>query len=73
LAEALRASGRLDAAVEHYEAAVKLDPTLVDAWIGGARALIDLKRTDQATDWLMRAKRLYPNRPEFSEMQSRLK
>jgi tetratricopeptide (TPR) repeat protein len=69
LAEALRASGQLAASLEHYEAAVKLDPSLVDAWIGGAHALIELKRTEQASDWLNRASRLFPNRPELAEMR----
>lgn len=73
LAEDLRESGQLGASVDQYEAAVKRDPTIVDAWIGGARALIDLKRTDQARDWLARASRLYPARPEFKQMQASLK
>jgi len=73
LADDLRASGQLGMSVDQYEAAVKLDPTLVEAWIGGAHALIDLKRKDQASDWLTRARRLYPARPELAQMQARLK
>jgi tetratricopeptide (TPR) repeat protein len=73
LAEDLRASGRLAASVEQYDAAVRLDPTMVDAWIGGAHALIGLKQTDKASDWLARARRLFPNRSEFPEMQPRQK
>lgn len=69
LAEALRASGQVAASFEQYDAAVKLDPSMVDAWIGGARALIELKRTDKASDWLSRARRLFPNRSEFAEMR----
>lgn len=68
LAEDLRTSGQLAASVEHYEAAVKLDPSVVEAWIGGAHALIELKRTDNANDWLTRASRLFPSRSEFAEM-----
>lgn len=73
LADDLRASGQLGASMDQYEAAVKLDPTIVEAWIGGARALIDLKRKDQASDWLMRARRLYPARPELAQLQAGLK
>jgi tetratricopeptide (TPR) repeat protein len=73
LADDLRTSGQLAASVDQYEAAVKLDPSIVDAWIGGAHALIDLKRMDQAIDWLTRARRLYPARPELAQMQARLK
>jgi tetratricopeptide (TPR) repeat protein len=71
LAEDLRASGQLAASVEQYDAAVKLDPSLLDAWIGGAHALIDLKRTDRANDWLARAGKLFPNRPELAAVQPR--
>jgi tetratricopeptide (TPR) repeat protein len=73
LADDLRASGQLGASVDQYEAAVKLDPAIVEAWIGGAHALIDLKRKDQASDWLARARRLYPARPELAQMQAGLK
>ena len=73
LAEDLRGSGQLAASADQYEAAVKLDPTIVEAWIGGAHALIDLKRKDQAIDWLARARRLYPARPELAQMQAGLK
>ena len=69
LAEALRASGQVAASFEQYDAAVKLDPSMVDAWIGGAHALIELKRTENASDWLNRAGRLFPNRSEFAEMR----
>src|SRR5262245_58001465 len=69
LAEEVRASGQLAACVDHYEAAVRLDPTLVDAWIGGAHALIALKKNSEAREWLTRARRLYPNRPEFLQLQ----
>jgi tetratricopeptide (TPR) repeat protein len=72
LAEDLRTSGQLAASFEQYDAAVKLDPSMVDAWIGGARALLELKRTDKASDWLNRARRLFPNRPEFPDMQAQL-
>jgi tetratricopeptide (TPR) repeat protein len=73
LAEDLRTSGQLAASVEHYEAAVKLDPTLVEAWIGGAQVLISLKRITEASDWLARARRLYPDRAEFARLQDGLK
>jgi len=72
LAEDLRSSGQLAASVEQYEAAVKLDPSQVDAWIGGAHALVDVKRNDQARDWLARARTLFPNRAELAVLQASL-
>jgi tetratricopeptide (TPR) repeat protein len=72
LADDLRATGQLAASVEQYEAVVRIDPSMVEAWVGGAHALLELRRNDQATDWLARARRLYPDRSDLSEMQARL-
>jgi len=72
LAEALRASGQLQASMVHYEAAVALDPGIAEAWIGGAQALIGLRRNEQAAEWLARAQRIHPNRPELEELAKRL-
>jgi tetratricopeptide (TPR) repeat protein len=73
LADALRASGQLQASVSHYEAAAALDPGIVEAWIGGAQALVGLRRNEQAAEWLARARRIHPNRPELAELQSQVK
>jgi hypothetical protein len=51
---------------------VKLDPRIAEAWIGGAQALIDLGRRDQAAEWLSRARRIHPGRPELAQLQARL-
>ena len=72
LADALRASGERQASLTQYERAVDLDPRVVDAWIGGARALIDLARYEQARDWLVRARRVYPERKELTDLEARL-
>jgi tetratricopeptide (TPR) repeat protein len=72
LADALRASGQLQASMVHYEAAVALDPGTAEAWIGGGHALIGLRRNEQAAEWLARARRIHPNRPEIAELQARV-
>ena len=45
LAEALRVSGRPEASLAHYEEAIRLDPAVPEAWMGGAMALMTLRRT----------------------------
>jgi tetratricopeptide (TPR) repeat protein len=72
LADALRASGQLQASLAHYERAVESDPRVVEAWIGGAQALIDLSRPQQAREWLSRARRVHPERKELAELEARL-
>jgi tetratricopeptide (TPR) repeat protein len=72
LGDALRSSGQLEPSLAQYERAVDLDPRLVDAWIGGARVLIDLAQYDQARDWLLRAQRVHPDRKELAELEARL-
>lgn len=72
LAEALRASGQVRESIAQYEAAVSLDPGVAEAWIGGAHALVDLGLSGQAADWLVRARRVHPARPELAELQARL-
>jgi len=72
LAETERALGRLAAAFTQYEAAVQIDPRMADAWIGGARTLIDLKETDKAREWLARATRVHPGRRELVELQAKV-
>jgi tetratricopeptide (TPR) repeat protein len=72
LADALRMSGQLQPSLTHYERAVELDPRVADAWIGGARVLFDLARYEQARDWLVRARRVHPDRKELAELEARL-
>ncbi|HEV3061792.1 MAG TPA: tetratricopeptide repeat protein [Vicinamibacterales bacterium] len=72
LGDALRTSGQPEASLAQYERAVDLDPRLVDAWIGGARSLIGLARYDRARDWLLRARRVHPERNELAELEARL-
>jgi tetratricopeptide (TPR) repeat protein len=69
LADDLRAAGQVEASVPEYEAAVKLDPGTAEAWIDGAEALIQLGRKQQAIDWLTRARRVHPARPELDRLQ----
>ena len=72
LADALRTSGQLEASLAQYERAVDLDPRLVDAWIGGARVLIGLARYGPSREWLLRARRVHPERKELAALEARL-
>lgn len=73
LADDLRATRQLDAAFAEYDAASRLDPAIVESWTGGAQTLIALGRKEQAQEWLTRALRLHPGRPELSALRSRLR
>jgi tetratricopeptide (TPR) repeat protein len=73
LAGGYQASRQLEAALEQYQAAVRLDPSMAAAWAGGAQVLIDLKRIEQANQWLTEARRVLPNQPELAELQARLR
>lgn len=72
LGDTLRTLGQQTAALPHYEAAVALDPGLADAWIGGAQALIALGRGNAASDWLLRARRVHPDRAELADLAQQL-
>jgi len=60
----------LAAAVEQYEQAVRLDPTRVEGWIGGAQALIALGRKDAAREWIARARRIHPDRTDLAQLEA---
>lgn len=70
LALALRRSGKADQAVKEFEATVSLDPAMADAWVGGTQTLLALGRKEQAREWITRGKRLHPNRPEWTALES---
>lgn len=72
LASALRTSGDLQASLIQYQRAVDADPRVLDAWIGGAQALVGLSQYGQARDWLSRARRVYPDRKELADLEARL-
>jgi tetratricopeptide (TPR) repeat protein len=72
LADALRTSGQLQASLVHYGRAVESDPRLAEPWIGGAQALIELSRYEQAREWLSRARRVHPERKDLAELEARL-
>lgn len=69
LAEALRVTGRAERSVPHYQRAVELDPRIAEAWLGAADALIQLRRYEEARDWLIEAGRIHPERPEIPRLQ----
>ena len=68
LAEALRLSGRPEASLVEYKRAIQLDPAIAEAWVGGAMALITLRRDQQTRDWLAQARRVHPNQPKLAEL-----
>ena len=65
--------GPASASMIQYEAAVKLDPGIAEAWIGGGHALIGLRPQSARVEWLAQARRIHPNRKEIAELESRLK
>ena len=69
LAEALRLTGRAERSVPHYQRAVELDPRVAEAWLGAADVLIQLRRYEEARDWLTEAGRIHPERPEIPRLQ----
>lgn len=72
LAEALRMSGRHEASLVEYKRAIQLDPAIAEAWVGGAMALIALRRDQQTREWLAEARRVHPNQPKLAELASLL-
>ena len=72
LADMLRAAGQLREAFAQYDEAVRLDPKVVGGWVGGAEALLALGDTDQARDWLTRARQVHPARGEISRLWERV-
>ena len=73
LGEALRVSGRMADALPHYERAIAIDPAALEPWIGGAMALIGLRRTDAAREWLANARRVHPDLPQLAELEKLLR
>lgn len=72
LAETLRATGQLYASVPQYEQAVTLDPGLAEAWLGGARAFVQLQRYERAREWLTQARQVHPDRVDLAELLTHL-
>jgi tetratricopeptide (TPR) repeat protein len=71
-AEMLRNLGDLNASIPHWRRAIELDPANAVAWAEGAKALIALKRYQQARDWLDAARKLHPDRVELSALSADL-
>jgi protein O-GlcNAc transferase len=62
MGEAVRALGRLDEAVEHYERAIKLKPSFADAHNNLGLALMTQGRLDEAAARFQRALIFDPNK-----------
>ncbi|MEQ1731664.1 MAG: tetratricopeptide repeat protein, partial [Vicinamibacterales bacterium] len=72
LADTLRSAGQMREAFAQYDEAVRLDPKVVSSWVGGAEALLALGDTDQARDWLSRAKQVHPAQGDIGRLAARL-
>jgi tetratricopeptide (TPR) repeat protein len=73
LADTLRASSQLGAAVAQYEEAVRLDPGLLPAWTGAIESLIALGNATEARIWLERAQRVHPSHAALATLAAQLK
>ena len=60
LAEALRCAGQFDAAIEHYHAAIAIDPQYEKAFTGMAVALMAVRRFEDARIAAIRATEINP-------------
>lgn len=72
LGDALRASGRPEAALAPYAEAVRNNPRAVDARLGYALALVRLQRYAAAKAWLEESVTAQPDRPELAHTLARL-
>jgi hypothetical protein len=52
---------------------IAVDPRDVDAWIGGARAQIDLGFQDNARSWIARLEQAMPEHPAVADLLGRLR
>jgi tetratricopeptide (TPR) repeat protein len=66
-AEMRRNLGELAASLPHWRRVRELDPKDQRAWIEGAKALVALKRYEEARDWIAAARQIAPT---SSELQS---
>ena len=68
LAFSLEALGRPEDSLEPYRRVVELDPRHVDAWRARANVLIFLERYQEASDWLVAARRIHVDQPELTAL-----
>lgn len=57
--------GEFEKALRYYSRALGIDNTLVAAWVGQVRALIDLKETREAHVWVNKALEFFPGEAEL--------
>jgi tetratricopeptide (TPR) repeat protein len=72
LADVLRHSGRPDESLRHYGVVIKIDPTIAEARLGEALALVDKAQYQQARDLLAEATKADPNQPDLVQALARL-
>jgi Flp pilus assembly protein TadD len=73
LADALRMTGRVQAAPGHYREVVAADPRFADAWAGYVMALAGLGRVDEARDRLGEALSILPGHPQLTGLRAQLR
>jgi len=72
LALALEGSGQPDAAMDAYQAVVRLDPTREEAWIRGTQLLVNQGRFDDAVGVLRQALQKLPDNGRIAHALARL-
>jgi cytochrome c-type biogenesis protein CcmH/NrfG len=68
----MRGSGRHREAVEHYTAAITVEPRLAVAHLGRAMSFVKLRDWTGARDALEEASRLLPDQPAFAHALARI-
>jgi tetratricopeptide (TPR) repeat protein len=72
LAHLMRGSGNYPEAVEHYSAALEVEPRMAVAHLGRAMSLVKLRRWAAALDALELATRALPDQPAFAHAWARI-
>lgn len=72
LGDALRTTGRVEASLEQYRAAVQANARAAEARFGYAMGLVRLRRYAEARAWLEESHRVLPDRVELSHALARL-
>jgi hypothetical protein len=60
--------GELATSLSHWRRVRELDPKDQRAWIEGAKALVALKRYEEARDWLAAARQIHSAQAELEDL-----
>jgi tetratricopeptide (TPR) repeat protein len=72
VADVLRRSGQAEASLTHYRDAIAINPRQTVARLGYAMALVQMRRYQEARDWLEESVRLYGDRTDLKIALARL-